>query len=185
MHMNTIEINGQTINYVIRRHKLAKRLRITVGQDGRVRLTLPRGISERTGRHFMVRQGEWICQALAGVEGRKNNIIATDDSYKKDKEKARRFVQARLEYFNRFYGFEYGRVSIRNQKTRWGSCSSRGNLNFSFKLYYLPQELADYIIVHELCHLGEMNHSNRFWRLVERTIPDYGCLKKRLKRLVL
>ena len=102
--------------------------------------------------------------------------------YLKYKEFARRLVNERIEYFNSVYGFKVGRVAIRNQKTRWGSCSKRGNLNFNYKIVLLPSHLADYIIVHEICHLGEFNHSKRFWSLVAKTVPDYLKVRKELKK---
>jgi predicted metal-dependent hydrolase len=101
--------------------------------------------------------------------------------YVKYKEQARVLVHARLAHLNTHYGFVWGRVAIRNQKSRWGSCSKRGNLNFSYRIALIAPELADYIIVHELCHLGEFNHSPRFWALVARTIPQHRALRKRLR----
>ena len=127
--------------------------------------------------------------------------------YLAHKESARKLVHERLEYFNRFYGFKYNKVSIRNQKTRWGSCSRHGNLNFSYKLALLwnnpsstesprgelargePVEsvegrrMVDYIIVHELCHLQEFNHSHTFWALVAQQFPDYKSVIKKLKNV--
>ncbi len=96
---------------------------------------------------------------------------------------ARLFIHERLTYWNQFYNFSYKRVFIKNQKTRWGSCSKNGNLNFNYKIIYLPPHLADYIIVHELCHLGEFNHSKRFWNLVEKTIPEYARCKNELRTI--
>lgn len=101
--------------------------------------------------------------------------------YAKYKEVARALVQGRLADFNQVYGFTWGRVAIRNQKSRWGSCSKKGNLNFSYRIALLPRELADYVIVHELCHLGEFNHSPRFWALVARACPDHRALRARLR----
>ena len=95
---------------------------------------------------------------------------------------ARRFVENRINYFNKFYNFKMNRVAIKNQSTRWGSCSSKGNLNFNYKIIYLRPALADYLIVHELCHLGELNHSKRFWALVKKTISDYIELNRELRR---
>lgn len=96
------------------------------------------------------------------------------------KEQARVLVHTKLAYWNAFYLFSYKRISIKNQKTRWGSCSSKGNLNFHYKIIMLPEHLVDYLIVHELCHLGQMNHSKAFWDLVARTIPDYQIRQKAL-----
>lgn len=103
--------------------------------------------------------------------------------YLKHKEAARKLVYERLEYFNQFYGFTYSRVAIRNQKTRWGSCSKRGNLNFSYRLALLPPHHADYIIVHELCHLGEFNHSPAFWALVEQQVSEHREIRRQLKKI--
>jgi predicted metal-dependent hydrolase len=111
--------------------------------------------------------------------GRKT--VGVPKKFEKEKEAARALVHARLQFFNRHYGFAWGKVFIRNQRSRWGSCSSKGNLNFSFKLVRLPPELADYIIVHELCHLKEFNHSPRFWALVAETVPDYKARKAALR----
>ncbi len=102
--------------------------------------------------------------------------------YLAHKELARQLVMERLEHYNQFYGFKYHKVTIRNQKTRWGSCSKAGNLNFSYKIALLPPRLADYIIVHELCHLAQFNHSRAFWELVEQQFPDHRELRKQLKR---
>lgn len=93
----------------------------------------------------------------------------------------RKLVLARLERFNAVYGFAYHRVSIKDQRTMWGSCSRKGNLNFNWRVIQLPPALADYVIVHELCHLQELNHSRRFWDLVARTIPDYKERRKALR----
>ena len=94
-------------------------------------------------------------------------------------------VKNRLAYFNTMYHFKINRVSIKNQKTRWGSCSKKGNLNFNYRVALLPPHLADYVIVHELCHLGEFNHSPNFWKLVARGIPNYKKIKREFKKISL
>lgn len=101
--------------------------------------------------------------------------------YKRYKEQARVLIHERILFWNRVYGFTYGRVFIKNQKTRWGSCSKQGNLNFSYKLVFLSPHLVDYIIVHELCHLKEFNHGPNFWALVARMIPDYKKCRAELR----
>jgi predicted metal-dependent hydrolase len=102
-------------------------------------------------------------------------------AYLKYKEEARRLVKERLGVFCGIYNLKYGRVAIRNTKSRWGSCSTKGNLNFNYRIIFLPPHLADYLIVHELCHLKEFNHSVRFWNLVSLALPDFKKLRKDLK----
>lgn len=93
--------------------------------------------------------------------------------YKLHKDDARKIVLDKLAYWNKFYGFDYNRVAIKNTRSRWGSCSSKKNLNFNYRILFLPVELQDYLVVHELCHLKEMNHGSKFWSLVAEQIPDY------------
>jgi predicted metal-dependent hydrolase len=100
--------------------------------------------------------------------------------YLKYKEQARIIAHKKVEKYSKIYNFKYNKIAIRNQKTRWGSCSKSGNLNFSYKIAILPEHLVNYIIVHEVCHLGEFNHSQNFWDLVAQTIPDYVELRKEL-----
>lgn len=101
--------------------------------------------------------------------------------YIESKGKALELVNERIIYFNKIYNYKWNKIFIKNQKTRWGSCSKKGNLNFSYKITKLSKEVSDYIIVHELCHLGEFNHSKNFWDLVKIAIPNYKKLKEELK----
>ncbi len=105
--------------------------------------------------------------------------------YQEHAPEARRLVHARLEEFSKFYNVKVGRISIRNQGTRWGSCSKAGNLNFNYRLALIDSDLADYVIVHEVCHLLEFNHSAAFWSLVAQAVPDYRARRRRLKALKL
>lgn len=101
--------------------------------------------------------------------------------YVRHKEQARALVGARLAHFNAYYGHTVGRVFIKNSKSRWGSCSSAGNLNFNYKLMFLPQEVLDYVVVHELCHLAVFNHGPEFWRKVSEVLPNYKDLRRLLR----
>lgn len=92
-------------------------------------------------------------------------------------------VKYRLEYWNLHYKLSYGRVSVKNHVSRWGSCSSKGNLNFNYRIAELSSKLVDYIIVHELCHRAQFNHSQKFWDLVGETIPDYLECRAELKKI--
>ena len=100
--------------------------------------------------------------------------------YAEHKERARILVHERLAHWNQSYNFTYKRVAIRNQRSRWGSCSTNQNLNFNYRLVFLPLELVDYVIVHELCHLKHCNHGEEFWFEVEKQIPDYKVHKEKL-----
>jgi len=104
--------------------------------------------------------------------------------YLKDKEQARIIITADVERLNKHYGFTYNKIAIRDQKSRWGSCSRNKNLNFNYKLLYVSKEEREYVIVHELCHLREMNHSKSFWSLVSEVIPDHKKHRNQLKRMV-
>lgn len=103
--------------------------------------------------------------------------------YLAHKERAREIVHARLTYFNEHYNFTIGRVAIKNQKRCWGSCSAKGNLNFNYKIIFLPEALMNYVIVHELCHLKELNHSKQFWDVVAVAMPEYKTQRAHLRRI--
>lgn len=117
------------------------------------------------------------------VRRQRRRTSASAKHYEAHKERARILVHERLTYWNQFYGHTYNRVAIRNQRSRWGSCSTKGNLNFNYRLAFLPIELVDYVIVHELCHLKHFNHAEEFWNLVETTIQDYSDRKSQLHEI--
>ena len=96
-------------------------------------------------------------------------------------DKAMKVIPEKVRFYAVRIGVTYGRITIRNQKTRWGSCSTNGNLNFNYLLANMPEEILDYVVVHELCHRREMNHSRKFWAEVEKVLPDYRSARKWLK----
>ena len=179
-------LRSEKIEYTVRKHRTAKRLKLVISCDGNCTVTLPWRMGFVTADEFIRKNGEWVLEKMKAMKkiGR-NSLFARHDQaeYLKLKEHARAMVTRRLEKFADIYGFEYKGVAIRNQKTRWGSCSSKGNLNFNYKILLLPQRHADYIIVHELCHLKEFNHGKRFWNLVAQTIPEYEKIVAQLKVL--
>ena len=133
-------------------------------------------------KKFIQQKSDWILKRVN--EGRDNILIkASKSDYHKLKEEVRSFATERVDRFNRLYNYSYNKIYIRNQKTRWGSCSAKKNLNFNYKIIKLPQKMADYIIVHELCHLKELNHSQNFWNLVAYTIPDYKEIRKEFRKI--
>lgn len=103
---------------------------------------------------------------------------AMEDWYR---DQARDVITERIKFFQKMLGVEYNSINIRDQKTRWGSCSGRKNLSFNWRLIMCPQEILDYVVVHELCHLIHMNHSKKFWQEVESILPQYKIRKKWLK----
>ena len=107
----------------------------------------------------------------------------SQEHYALHKESARALVHTRVAYFNHLYNVPIRKIFIKNHKSRWGSCSEKGNLNFNYKIVFLAPELADYIIVHELCHLVVFNHSPDFWSLVAQTAPDYKVLRQTLRTI--
>lgn len=119
---------------------------------------------------------------------RKTNSVASKKEYEKYKDEARKVVHEKLEIWQKFYlvnfkvELNFNRVAIKNSKTRWGSCSSKKNLNFSYKIVFLNEEEKDYLIIHELCHLQEMNHGPNFWRLVSLACPNFAILRNKLRR---
>jgi predicted metal-dependent hydrolase len=126
----------------------------------------------------------WVLQEIQRmkqVSTIQNFMRGTKKEYENEKENARGHITSRVTYWNAHYGYTYGRIAIKNMTTRWGSCSQKGNLNFHYKAMYLPSDLLDYLVVHELCHLREMNHGPAFWALVAKTIPAYKEQRRRLR----
>lgn len=175
------------IGYEERRSRRAKKISLTVRPDRRVIVTIPSSAGPDEARLFVERYADWIADRLERFArlGDCACLPRGRRDYLKHKESARSFVASRLMMFNSFYGFAYGRVSIKNLTRNWGSCSALGNLNYNYKLIHLPECLAEYIVVHELCHLAEFNHSPRFWNLVARSVPDHKERRKTLRRYLM
>ncbi len=186
-NQKTIALGGAQISYTLKRHPRSKNVRMSVSGERGLLVTAPRWVPNYFIERALQEKKEWILKTLAHFSRilKTMPLGSSEALYKKHKEEARELVEARLEYFNQFYGFSWNAVSIRNQKTRWGSCSKKKNLNFHYKLALVPEALADYVVVHELCHLQEFNHSKKFWDLVARIIPDHKERRQKLRRHVL
>ncbi len=157
-------------------------MRLAVYCDGRVVVTAPINIQESIIQKIVREKSQWLVQKIDFFAQFKNQPIArySRNHFLQHKESAHEFVSSRLANLNKKYGYNYNQINIKNQKTRWGSCSKKGNLNFNYKIKFLPTKLADYIIVHELCHLKEFNHSRKFWNLVGRTFANYKDIRKEM-----
>lgn len=178
-----IEIS-EGVKCVVRKNALAKKVSITINSRGAVRATIPWWVSKGNAISFVKDNKIWILDKLAETKDRKAESLLQlggKEDYLAEKENARTFVLQKLKQFNQFYGFSFERVAIRDQRTRWGSCSGKRNLNFNYRIIHLPIEHADYLIVHELCHLKQMNHSKDFWELVSQAIPDYRRISRELR----
>lgn len=178
-------LGDKEVLYTLRKSKRTRCIRLVVHNNGSVIVTTPYGFfREAVAEKFIREKSLWILSKIAYYEQsfKKANTQFNGKSYPKHKAEAYQFVTKRIEYLNTFYTFKFNCITIRNQKTRWGSCSKQGNLNFNFKIAFLPPQLADYIIVHELCHLKELNHSSRFWALVARAFPNYKQIRKELRQ---
>lgn len=134
---------------------------------------------------FLRARAAWISDKVEQFRRRGFRPVprSSRGEYKRHKAAALVLAQARAEHFAGMYGLNYRKISIRNQKTRWGSCSRQGNLSFNYRIFTIAPELADYIIVHELCHLSEFNHSEKFWNLVRQTVPDCQNIRRKIRNL--
>lgn len=164
-----------------------KTIAIEIKSDLSIIVRAPKRVSQKAIMDFVKEKQDWINKNLAKMyirqEEKRNRkeMPLSDDDIKKLADKALKIIPDRVEYFAGIIGVKYGRITIRNQKTRWGSCSSRGNLNFNCLLMLTPPEVQDYVVVHELCHLKQMNHSKMFWAEVEKIMPEYNTYRQWLK----
>ncbi len=174
-------ING--IPYTLRNTARKMRVSIRIDSAGTLVVSKSRWISVRQAERVVERNLVWIETKMKEMNARPKKLLEhySRADFLAYRETARKLVSERLKYFNQTYRFDIGRISIRNQKSRWGSCSMLGNVNFNYKLALLPPALSDYVIVHELCHIGEMNHGPKFWALVARAIPDWVDRRRALK----
>lgn len=180
--MEMLSLQHRQIPFEIRKNKRAKRLTLKIEAETKclVMVVPPLTLGFQVKR-FLKNQESWIEKSWSKFEESLANRPKMERSVNYYKTRARVTIRNRLAHFNEFYGFRYNRVFFKDQKTRWGSCSSEGNLNFNWRLILAPRKILDYVVVHELCHLKYMDHSAKFWKLVEKQIPDYQECKKWLR----
>lgn len=171
-----------------------KTLGITVDEQAQVTVRIPLSASVRSGMEYAQEKSGWIMEKvlLQRERGQRRERIAArseeDMSPAQRQALRKRYIAAahtyfpqRCAYYAGLLGVTYGKIRIAEQKTRWGSCSTSGTLSFNWKLMLAPPRVLDYVVIHELCHLIEMNHSKRFWSLVESVMPEYKEYRKWLK----
>jgi len=196
MNSENKEKDPLPFDYEVLRSNRARHLRLTIFRnDGRVRVTAPRLAPQFLIERFVQSKKDWVMAKRQKFLKNPPAVwnVKPKGGWRKDylarKNQALTLVQERLAYFAGIYNlnrdpqyhFKWNKISIRNTTSRWGSCSAKGNLNFSYRIVLLPPQLQDYIIVHELCHLVEFNHSKKFWDLVGKAVPDYKILRKKLR----
>ncbi len=150
-------------------------------REGEILVRAPRKVSVGLIRDFVDSHGAWIAKTMARQSRQTVPEAADEAERKRLRQKAGEVIRARVEYYAPKMGVTYNRIFVKEQKTRWGSCSTAGNLNFNWKLILTGEEQLDYVVVHELAHRKQMNHSPQFWREVEKILPDYRERRKRLK----
>jgi predicted metal-dependent hydrolase len=151
------------------RHRRARRYLLRIDQDGRVRVTIPRGGSRREADAFVVRHEAWISRERARLSA---PALSFEERYAYQK-RARAELPPRLLELATRHGLAVSRVSIRNQRTRWGSCGRDGHISLNWRLVLMPSDVRDYVLVHELMHLRRLDHSRAYWKLVAAACPGY------------
>lgn len=174
----------EEIEIIIKRsHR--KTLAVEVHQDGSVILRAPKRASNKRIGEFLDQRRQWIAKyyhkALKEKERLSSVDILSQEEIKELKEQAGKHIEEKVEYYSREMGITYEKIKIGCQKTRWGSCSSKGTLSFNCLLELGPEAVMEYVVVHELCHRVELNHSEKFWNLVEEWMPDFQLSKEWLK----
>ena len=168
---------------IIRSNRKTMSLEIT--KDLKVLVRAPKRLSEARIRRFVSERMDWIVKHMAQMEEKHEKLQSVEKLSSEElhalADRAVQVIPEKAAYYAEILHVTYGRITIRSQKTRWGSCSSKGDLNFNCLLLLAPPEVLDYVVVHELCHRKHMNHSPRFWAEVARIIPDYKTKVKWLK----
>lgn len=183
-HKKAITLDLEAIGSVLfEKSKRAKHLNISIRPFKGIRVAVPQMMSYAQAEEIVRRKIPWIrkhAQRMKNIEIEREKTLK--DSGTLDKEKVRRILISRLSELSRKYGFSYNKVFIKNQKTRWGSCSARNNINLNIKLILLPGELMDYVLLHELVHTKIKNHSKRFWDELNRFVPNARSLNRQLRK---
>jgi predicted metal-dependent hydrolase len=164
-----------------------KSLAIEITPELQVVVRAPARMPVREINAFVQEKDDWIHAYLQQMAEKKRlreqyrKQALSKEELQELATQAMKLIPQKVHYYAQIIGVTYGRITIRNKRTRWGSCSGKGNLNFNCLLLLMPEEVLDYVVVHELCHRKEMNHSARFWEEVEKILPDYRQRRKWLK----
>jgi predicted metal-dependent hydrolase len=183
----TIRLAGKRVEYRERVSVRARGIRMTIEFGKGLTVIHPIWQSANEIADFLQQKSRWILKhllALKKIEA-KTILPHSRDTYHAGKAAAKILIENKVTFFNSLYRYPYRTIRIGNQTSLWGSCSRSNTLKFNFKLTYLPQPLIDYVVVHELCHVEEHNHSRAFWALVSRAIPDYKARRRQLSQYII
>ena len=171
------------IDYQLRRVR-SPRVKIAVHPGGQIIVTAPKRVSKAKIDQLVHERHGWIKEQQEKFVDLKDRLLFRFNpaEYKQYKKEALAYVTDCLKFYNQHYRIGFGGLSIRNPRTRWGSCSSANNLSFNYKIVLLPSKLAEYIVVHELCHYHHLDHSDAFWNEVDKVMPDYYERKEWLRK---
>ena len=175
-----MEVIFLEISYTLIR-SARKTLSLEIRPDGTVLVRAPKSMSDRRIREFVISKQGWLLSRLEKYRDQPPLPRLTEQELAQLKQQAREDLTARAAHFAPLLGVTFQRITIRAQKGRWGSCSGQGNLNFNCLLMLAPPEVRDYVVIHELCHRKQMNHSPAFWAEVERICPDHRRHREWLK----
>lgn len=178
----TVQIENVGTVY-FEKSRRARRLNITIRPYQPVRVAVPYGVSFEEARNFVNTRISWLQKHTARMKRLEMQWTKLRENSKPmDRESAKRKLVSRLAELARKHGFTYSKVFIKNQRTRWGSCSSQNNINLNVNLVHLPDELMDYVLLHELVHTKIKNHSRAFWRELDRFVGDARAKDKQLRQ---
>jgi len=161
-----------------------KTLALHVKRDGSLEVRAPQRTSIEFIESFIQKKRTWIEATQNNLSERqavKKTVRLSQKEAVQFKKKAKEHLREKCAYFSDIMGLRHGEIRINSAKTRWGSCNRKGDINFTYRLLFVPEEVVDYVVVHELAHLKQMNHSAKFWSIVEQTMPDYRERRKRLR----
>lgn len=178
-----IKLHNRKVAYTLKRSKRAKRMRLTVYCTGDFVVTVPNTLKAQSIDQYLIQKSRWVLEKIDFFEELKKNQpkVYADMDNDTLKQKALELVKEKVKRFNLKFRYKFNKVAVKDQKTCWGSCSKKKNLNFNWRIVLLPDHLADYIIIHELCHLKEFSHSRRYWNLMASVLPNYQELITELK----
>lgn len=186
---NMINYGELQIPYILIKSR-RKSCSISVDMEKGVIVRIPVGFSQKQLGEFFQEKEEWITRYYLKYKETQEKINKKRGAMtphqrealqKRYREAAKEYIPKRVEFYKQFVSGDYSRITIRDQKTRWGSCSASGTLSFSWRLMLAPPAILDYVVVHELCHFEHMNHSREFWQAVENILPDYKQRRDWLK----